>query len=1065
MRKIVSFLTLLLLFTTTAWCQGKISGTVRDQNGDIVPFATINVKGTKVSVAADASANFNIPAKVGDILTVSAVGIQNTEFTVGNETSVNITVTRASGNISDVVVTTALGIKRSERSTGYSIATVSTATITQARAVNLANGLSGKIAGLAVFTVNNGVNPQTRIVLRGERSILGNNQALIVLDNIPVPASFITAINPDDIATTTILKGANAAALYGSQAANGVILLTSNKGVKGKPRISVSQTTTIESISFFPKFQTDFGAASTESDFRNPLTGYFPHVPYENQQYGAEYNGATLPLGVPAQYTDAAGNVIDTMQSVVYSEKNSIKKAFSKGLSTQNGISYSDGDDHGTFYLSGQYVNTTGTVPNDRSQRSIVRLGATRNYGAFSASAAVSYTAFNQNVTGGDYNQSRPFYWNVLNTPGEIDIRKYRNTNSLFGQESYFYNAYYPNPYWQIYNSRILSREQDLLGNAELNFKAAKWATFTYRIGLISTSFQDKATKAGVIFSDYAITDPAGAGNSASGFPNGVTPKEGDDLNTQTITQSDVLATFDKQFLSNDDLDAKLILGGSVYQTYYRGTTIGGGQAGVTGGGGTQLQIPGLYNISNVIGVPTVTEGKFVTGTYSAYADLQLSYKNFLFIEGTARNDWASQLDPSNRSFFYPGINGSLVFTDLFPGIKESLPWLNFGKLTASYAQVGSVPIGAYQLSNTFGQTSGFPYGNLTGFALGTTLANAGLKPEITTAQEYSTHFTMFKNRVNIEATYYTEDVSDEVVPVSISSATGYTNTLQNLPGKVHNSGWEFTGKITPLVNLGPVKVSVGGNLSFNESKVGSDIAPLNILSYAAGGIYTVHDKAIRELRVTDWTRDSLGRVIVDPKTGYPIANPTLIDAGRSTPEVIAGVNASFEYAGFTLNVQGEYRGGYNLFQFIGNALAFTGTSEITASAGRGKFIYPNSVISDGKGGYVPNTTVAINDGATGAGFWASQYGKVGSPDVASGDFWRIREVSLSYDVPLKNTKTLKELHFSAVARNLFTFLPKDNPYADPEYSIGGTGNGTSISNENLSPPTRIYGLSVNVVF
>jgi TonB-linked SusC/RagA family outer membrane protein len=1061
MRKIVSLLTLLLLFALEGWSQGKISGTVRDQNGDIVPFATINVKGTKVSVAADANANFSIPAKTGDVLIVSAVGVQTTEFTIGNENTVAVTVTRSSGSISDVVVTTALGIKRSERSTGYSIASISTKEVTQARVTNIANGLSGKIAGLAVFTVNNGVNPQTRIVLRGERSILGNNQALIVLDNIPVPASFITSINPDDIASTTILKGANAAALYGSQAANGVILLTSNKGAKGRPRISVTQTTTIESISFFPKFQKRFGAASTEGDFRDPLTGYFPHVPYENQQYGAEYNGATLPLGVPAQYTDANGNVRDTMQSVVYSERNAIKKAFTTGVTTQNGISYSDGDEHGTFYLSGQYVNTTGTVPKDRSNRSIVRLGATRNYGAFSASAAVSYTAFNMNVTGGDYNQGRPFYWNVLNTPGEIDIRKYKDVNSLFGQESYFYNAYYPNPYWQIYNSRVISRQQDLLGNAELNFKASNWASFTYRIGLIATSFQDKGTKAGVTFTDYAISDPAGAGNTASGFPNGVTPKEGDDLYSQTITQSDALATFNKSFLHNDDLGVKLIVGGSVYQTYYRGMTIGGGASGVS----TQLQIPGLYNISNVIGVPQVTEGKSVTGTYSLYGDLQLSYKNFLFVEATGRNDWASQLAPSNRAFFYPGVNGSLVFTDLFSGIKQSLRWLNFGKITASYAQVGTVPIGAYQLSNTFSQTSGFPYGSLTGFALGTTLANSGLKPEITTAAEYSTHLTMFNNRVNFEATFYNENVTDEVVPVSISAATGYTNTLQNLPGKVHNWGWEFTAKISPLVNLGPVKWSVGGNFSINESKVLSEIAPLNILSYAAGGIYTEQGKPIRELRVTDWTRDSLGRVIVDPKTGYPISNPTLIDVGRSTPEFIAGLSTSFEYAGFTLNIQGEYRGGYDMFQFIGNAMAFTGTSAITDVAGRGKFIYPNSVIPDGKGGYVPNTSVAIRDGATGGGFWASQYTKVGSPFAASGDFWRIREVSLSYDVALRNTKIIKELHLSAVARNLFTFLPKDNPYSDPEYSIGGTGNATSISNENLSPPTRIYGLSVNFVF
>jgi TonB-linked SusC/RagA family outer membrane protein len=1059
MKRTIVLFTVLLLSSVLTFAQNRtISGMVNDETGNPIPFATITEAGTKNATIADAQGNFILKMKGQGSITLTATGF-NPETVVPQGNTVKLVMKRNNSELTAVVVTTALGIKRSVRSTGYSVTSIPTASITQARATNLANGLSGKVAGLAVFTVNNGVNPSTRIVLRGERSILGNNQAAIVLDNIPVTSDYIQSINPDDIVSTTILKGANAAALYGSSAANGVIILTSNKGQKGKPRISLTQSTTIENISFFPKFQTRFGAASTEGDFLDPVTGYFPHVPYENQQYGAEYNGATLPLGVPVQYTDASGNLRDTMQRVVYSNKNAIKKFFVTGLTTQNGISYSDGDDHGTFYLSGQYVNTTGTIVNDKSERSVARMGATRNYGRFSASGAVSYTSFNTNVAGGDYNQGRPAYWNALNTPGEIDIRAYKDVNSLFGQESNFYNAYYPNPYWQIYNSRIITRRQDLLANAELNFKASEWANLTYRIGIASTNYQDKATKAGVIFSDYAISDPAGASNSASGFPNGVTPKEGDDLSIYSTVQSDFLATFNKKVLHND-VEIKLIVGGTVNQFTSRFASVGGGQSATT-----QLQIPGLYNVSNVIGVPSVTEGKVQTGTYGAFGDLQLSYKNFLFLEATGRNDWVSVLAPANRSFFYPGINGSFVFTDAFSGIKNTLPWLSFGKLTASYTKVGTVSLGAYQLSNTFAQLGGFPYGSLTGFGLGTNLANSGIKPEFTAAQEYSIHLTMFKSKVNFEATYYNENVSNEVVPVSLSSSTGFLSTTENLPGLIHNSGVELTGDITPLFNLGPVEWSVGANASFMQSSVGSDIAPILIGGYGLGAVYTEHGKPIRELKVVDWKRDSLGRVIVDPKTGYPSADPTLKDAGRATPAVILGVNTSFKYKGLTLNLQGEYRGGYNVFQFIGNAMAFTGTSAVTAVAGRGKFIYPNSVIPDGNGKYIPNTTVAIQDGATGAGFWASKYNSVGSPYVASGAFWRVREVSISYAVPMRATSAVKGLNISLVARNLFTFLPKDNPYADPEYSQFGTGNAQSVSNENLTPPTRIFGASVNVVF
>ena len=530
-------------------------------------------------------------------------------------------------------------------------------------------------------------------------------------------------------------------------------------------------------------------------------------------------------------------------------------------------------------------------------------------------------------------------------------------------------------------------------------------------------------------------------------------------MNIYSTIQSDFLATFNKKVL-HDDLEIKLILGGGVNQFNGRFTSIGGGQAATT-----QLQIPGLYNVSNVIGIPTVTEGKNQQGSFGAFGDLQFNYKDFLFVEVTGRNDWVSVLDPSQRSFFYPGVNGSFVFTDAFRGIKDALPWLDFGKVTASYTKVGTVSLGAYSLSNTFAQTSGFPYGSLTSFALGTNLANRNIKPEFTAAQEFGFHLTMFKSRVNFEAAYYKEDVSNEVVPVSLSASTGFLSTTENLPGLIHNSGLELTGDITPLLNLGPVKWSIGANASFMKSKVDADIAPILIGGYADGAVYTEQGKPMRELLVTDWTRDPQGRVIVDPKTGYPTADPTLKDAGQTDPTVILGINTSFKYRGLSLNVQGEYRGGYNVLQFIGNAMAFTGTSAITAVAGRGKFVYPNSVIADGHGGYTPNTTVVIQDGATGNSFWASKYNSVGSPYVADGAFWKVREVSLSYNVPLKSTKTVKELHLSLVARNLFTFLPKDNPYADPEYSQFGTGNAQSVSNENLTPPTRIFGASMNIVF
>ncbi|MEO8711510.1 MAG: TonB-dependent receptor plug domain-containing protein, partial [Parafilimonas sp.] len=319
MRKIVSILTLLLFTSIAALAQGKVSGTIRDQNGDPVPFATVNVKGTKVSVAADANANFTIVAKTGDVLTVSAVGLQTAEVTVGASSTVSVLLTRTSGNINDVVVTTALGVQRQAKSLGYSTAKISSSQLNEAKVTNVASGLSGKVSGLTVNLVNNGVKPDVRITLRGVRSFLGNNQALLVVDGNILNIRFLPSINPNDIQDVTILKGSSASALYGSDGYNGVIIVTTKKG-KGSPKVTLSSTVTAETIAYTAKFQNRFGPNGGELNpaqfpgvFYFPEDPFKPYVPYENQNYGAEYNGATVPLGAPVISVNADGSV-DTLQ-------------------------------------------------------------------------------------------------------------------------------------------------------------------------------------------------------------------------------------------------------------------------------------------------------------------------------------------------------------------------------------------------------------------------------------------------------------------------------------------------------------------------------------------------------------------------------------------------------------------------------------------------------------------------------------------------------------------------------------------------------------------------------
>ncbi|HEV7620379.1 MAG TPA: hypothetical protein VGO09_01525 [Flavisolibacter sp.] len=831
--------------------------------------------------------------------------------------------------------------------------------------------------------------------------------------------------------------------------------------------VTFNHSTTIEQLSFLPKFNTRFGAASIEGDSINTYTGFYGRIPYESMMYGPEYNSQLVKLGYVKQLTRADGSLYDSTNQTTYNFKNPVKAFFQTGLTVQNGINYQANDQNSSFYLSAQAVNTSGTIPKDKSDRYSVRLGAARNYNKFSSSFSVGYTRTNTNVAGVDYNLGRTVYSNLLNTPGEVPITNFKNLNAPFANENDWYNAYYPNPYWQVENSRVKSTRDDILGSLDLNLKATSWLNFVYRVGITASNYQQKNTIGGVSFSDYEIYDPLGALNIASLNPNGVQPKMFDRTQSRFIIQSDFLVNMERKFIHND-LNARLVLGNSLNKDTRR--TLQSGNANINLNNNSNLlnplQIPGLYDVSGTLGSSANTEELIHVGKIGVYGSLQLGWKNYLFAELTARNDWVSVLDPSHRSVFSPGVNTSFVFTDAISFLKN-ISWLSFGKIFAGYTRVGNVNVQPYSLSNTFGQVNGFPYGNLTGLSLNTQAANNNLRPEIVVSNEAGLQLGLFKNRAIVGITHYNENAKDQVIPVQISSSTGFMSTLANI-GAVKNSGWEFDARITPLLNLGPVRVNMAGNLTFYSSKV-SDMDPNNksmmIGGYANGaGIYTIENQPMRVLQVIDWKRDSMGHVIVDAITGQPSASDKVTNVGQSTPKIILALNPSFEYKSFGLNIIGEYRGGYVVYNNIGSALAMSGASEVTTNTGRQKFVYPNSVIIvNGKS--VPNTNIVVNNASNGAGFFATTYATAGTPFVTSGAFWKVREVIFTYNIPLKTNKFIKRAVVGLTARNLFTFLPKDNVYADPEYSVFGTGNAQGISNENVQPPTRIFGATINVGF
>ena len=467
MRKIVTMMIVALLSTAVVSAQTRlISGKVTDTKGAPVPGATVKAKSGAV-VAADEKGDFQINAQTGDLLTVTSIDFGVSSVKVGAGSTVNVSLVSKENKLEEVVVT-ALGIKREPKSMGTSIAKLSNKDLTQAKVTNVASGLSGKVSGLQINNVNSGVDQSTRITLRGNRSILGNNQALIVIDDIVMSrdqgGAILAQLNPNDIENISVLKGGGSSAAYGSDGSNGVIIVTTKRGTKGKPVINFSNTTQLQEVAYLPDLQNKFGQFGGELDPNQfpgivyfPENPYVPYVPYENQSYGPAFNGAAITLGAPVRFYNADGTFFDSLKHSTYSARPDAKKGFfDKGLTIQNDLSISGGDDKSKFFLSIQDVNIKGTVPKDKIHRNTFRLNGTREFGRLSVNYSVDYTISHSNTTpgsfgvngspstfGGSYFQNRAVYWTVLNTPANVDLRDYKNwqTDNFANPNGYF-NAY-----------------------------------------------------------------------------------------------------------------------------------------------------------------------------------------------------------------------------------------------------------------------------------------------------------------------------------------------------------------------------------------------------------------------------------------------------------------------------------------------------------------------------------------------------------------------------------------------------------------------------------------------
>ncbi len=1024
--KFSGILTLLLAFVVQfTFAQEKtVSGTVTDESGPL-PGVSIVIRGTTSGTETDFDGKYSLNVNTGDVLNFSFIGMTGQMITVGASDVINVVLV-ADQNILEEVVVTGYGIQRQKKTLTYQAEKVSSKELVVVAPTRAASAMAGKIAGVQINVQSNGVNPSTQILLRGLRSISQSNSALIVIDGSAASQGAFDALNPSDIESLNVLKGATAAALYGSLAGNGAIIVETKRGSIGeKFRVGITSSSTFENVAYMPTFQTEYG------------TGWDgAYDPVENTNWGPRFDGQVRQIGP----TFPAGYPITT-QMVPYSPvPNNLRDFYETGSTFQNTVYFTGGSDDSSFYMSVGDQRTKGIVPDDKYDRNTFKVNATKKLGDLTLTLNSNYLRDRQDVVGGSIgDQNRPLYWFVLNTSANIPLSTYKdwdNPNS-YGYADNYYNAYYQNPYWGVGTNRSITNSSRLTANMAASWDIEEWLNFSTRIGINTGNGYNKNWRARQTYD--ATLQPAHS--DVSSF---VTDSEN---SYATITSNAILSA---QFDITDDFNLIGLIGATGTTAQSRSSSIAV----------TNLSIPGFYDVSNGTGQPTVGVNESKKRTYGFFTDLTFGYKDFLFLNASGRYDYTSTLPKADNGYFYPSGGISFVATDAFPTIANGA--LSYLKLTVSNSTVYN-DLGAYQTNETYGQSAGFPFGGLNGFFQTGTAVDAGLTKEKINTTEIGANLTFFKNRLTFDGAYFLTKSTDLITFTTPSISSGAGGFLTNI-GEIEGKGYELTLGGTVL-QAEDFAWYLSLNYTHNEQTVKSiseGVNEITVTSTGEVGIFAIVGEEFPQMKASSYERDSQGRIIVGAD-GRPLIGE-LKNMGKTTPDYIVGLTSTFKYKGFSLATTMDYRTGHVYYEQGSDAMEFTGRSIESASANRQDFVVPNSVIETSPGVFVENTNLAITGGVM--DYWQNHYNEIKENYVKDATAFKIREVALNYTVPNKflDKTPVHTARIGFIARNVLTVLPASNHFSDPEFN-NTNSNAIGIGGYFQSPPTRSFGVSINVEF
>jgi ferric enterobactin receptor len=1043
-------LAMLCLFSVCAvYAQTRqVTGIVTSQN-DHTPLqgVTVTNRNSSQSTQTDAKGNFSIQIAANETLVFSYVGYETQDVKPGNRTVLSISLKQMAASMNEVVVT-ALGIKKERKALGYSVSDLSAQELMKNKNTNIVNSLAGKVPGVNITQFSGAAGAGASITIRGGNSTSDGrqNQPLFVIDGIIYDNSTsvtgntgtdglsrsnttysnrVMDINPEDIESLSVLKGAAAAALYGSRAADGVIIITTKKGTEGKVTVNVNSKISTSWANKLPETQTQFGPGSYANN------GVFNTITYNS--WGQK---------IPADSTiyDNIGNFFQ--QSVVY----------------DNNVNVSGGTKNGSFYLSGSNYNQTGIVPNTGYDKTTFRFNGEQKYGHLTLNANVAYSIANTDRTlttaglysgggngtmGAIYSWPQTFNMNNYINPDGTQYRKFAGTRALEDDID--------NPYWIINQDNLTSQTKRVTGGINGNFKIANWWDIIGRLGY------DQYTT-----DDYTYIAPGSAVSPM--YQKGRLSKAMLDYSYVTST---VMSNFHKTF---GDFDTRLMLGTTSESTEWLSQNHWGYNF-ITAGTNSF----GNMAKENQFFRDATTRKRLV----GAYGEIGASYKNIAYLTLTGRNDWSSTLPVHNRSYFYPSVSGSVVFTELLP--KNNI--LSYGKIRSSWAQVGK-DANAYATLTYV--NSPITIGSFTGIGNQYTSGNPNLKPEIQTSWEVGGELRFLNGRVGLDYTYYHSQTQNQIAQPRLSNASGYILTSIN-SGSVINKGMEIalTGKPITQKDFG---WDVMLNFSYNKGQLGTflpgvayfyptdaQFGTVKAASIPNGG-YFLGMTGTNYLREKDAEGKEManGRYQVDPTTGLYKLNTTNPIVGNREPDFIGGLNNTFRYKKLMLSFLLDLRKGGDVYNGTEYAMVVNGLSKRTLLNDR-QSVTVSGVNSqtgaDFTQTYNANESYTIN-GTTYAGtymiqqYWAN-YAANSLNFINSVNWLKLRSLSLTYDFfgIMKNQKVIKGLSATATGTNLFTWTNYKG--MDPEVSAaGGTGGSGSTGIDYLGvPAVASFTFGINLTF